>query len=783
MATFDGNYLLSYSFSSNGIATNSNANEIKTFLGNGKIGLETCADYTRLVSSVYITASSSSPKTKYVSNCISTFNTFGIQFAQSNVFNPFVSSSSSSFSSSSYSSLTLSSNAISNLDVTLDMSCAIFNASWLLPFVPSSNLSVSVPLPLPMSCDIYVPQGLPFCTVQTIKFGANLDSNMSIPFQHNIQSGSLLTPYYNNNVVFDNVGNQPIYVMTGTTSLLETRDGNRERGLGIEGNREVAAFATSYVFENVTSTNLGFNVFAENQNQAFNFFNLSKIQTSSRVHIITAHMTSYDFDDPVEEAKRVVLNVVNRSISTVRSDHVKQWTKMWRSDVNVIPKQAITQQESSDIMAIRQRLRYGIYTIYSSVRENVSLDVNPSVIGFVDRIGTVLYSGDMSLIPLLLLLKPETARSILDYRYKTLGIARQLAAGYGFSGAKYPYQDDRLGYKNALYWNTTSSLTVYNNALVAINAWNFFRTTKDVDWLRTSGYAVLKEVAAFFSSLIERSTDDENELGPNPPGPGGYSDPECPCHASSLGIQPSNQSITNVVSLSGRLSLKNNAFTNTLVRLAMRFAIEASYELSLPVPEIWIDLIQGLPIPLQHPDILKVDEATVMNDQTDYPIAETLFLFTPNFSAETERKHENIAYTGIDYQTMLLHNLNQTKPSDPTNPLNQYVTGLLQGLYAQSDPSYTTQFKQSIQDFIATNQTDIWGGMGDITISALFVLMVVQGMTKLSVVGGVAPTRFYYHELGLESLTSANMPPTWKSVRIGQGLKAPLITHNVLYYS
>lgn len=780
MATFDGNYLLSYSFSNRTNAnsnanSNANANGINTFLGNGKIGLETSANYTRLVSSVYITASSSSPKTKYVSNCISTFNTFGIQFAQSNVFNVFQNANA------------VNANANSNIDlnVSLDMACAIFNAAWLLPLpLPSSSNSSNS---LPMSCDIYVPQSLPFCTVQTIKFGANLDSNVSVPFQHNIHStgigqNGMGTPYYNNNVVFDNVGNQPIYVMTGSASLpLGNRDGYREGVL----DREIAAFATSYVFENVTSTNLGFNVFAENQNQAFNFFNLSGIQTSSRVHIITAHMTSYDFDDPVEEAKRVVLNVVNRSISTVRSDHVKQWTKIWRSDVNVIPKQAITQQESSDIMSLRQRLRYSVYTIYSSVRENVSLDVNPSVIGFIDRIGSVLYSGDMSLIPLLLLLKPETARSILDYRAKTLGVARQLAAGYGFSGAKYPYQDDRLGYKNALYWNTTSSLTVYNNALVAINTWNFFRTTKDVDWLRTSGYAVLKEVAAFFSSLIERSTDDENELGPNPPGPGGYQDPnqsECPCHASALGIQPSNQSITNVVSLSGKLSLRNNAFTNTLVRLAMRFAIEASYELSLPVPEIWIDLIQGLPIPIQHPDILKLDEATVMNDDTDIPIAETLFLFTPNFSAETERKHENIAYTGIDYQTMLLHNLNQTKPSDMANPLNQYVTGLLQGLYAQSDPSYTTQFKQSIQEFIQTNQTDIWGGMGDITISALFVLMVVQGTTKLSVVGGVAPTRFYYHELGLESLTSANMPPTWKSVRVGQGRKAPLITHNVQYY-
>lgn len=719
MATYDGNFTLT-------LSTFSSSN-VSTFLGNGKVGLITSANPLCLIESTLITASSTTHQTKYSQNTIKSFNTFEVSFEGA-----------------------LSNNAPLSAPIqqSLDMQCAIFNTSYLT----GSNV--------PVSCDIYAPRGLPFCTVQTFRFDATTGN---LPFRHGISCDANIShPEYNNNVVFDNVGNQPVYVMTGHGSLGHCHGHAR------------AAFATSYVFENVDSTNLGFNVFADEPNKAFNFFTLSNISQTSRVHVITAHMTSFDFDTPVEEAKRVVINVINRTMTLVRSDHVKQWLALWTSDVNVLPKQAISLPEINDILQVRRNLRLSLYHIYSSVRDHVNLDVNAATFGFIDMSGTVLYSGDLSIIPLLLLLKPEFARGILDYRYKTLTVAQQLAAGYGYAGAKYPYENDRLGYKNALYWNTTSSLTLYNTALVSINMWNYFRVTKDTEWLMRHGFPVMKDIATFFASIIQ---DDSEELGENPPGPGGYPPLTCCCD----GIVPADESITNVVSLSGILSAKNNALTNVLVRLALRYAIEASYELSLPVPELWIDLYQGLPIPIATPDIIKFDE-----DNTVFPtIAEPLFTFTPNLSTEMEKKHENIAYIGIPYQTMLRHNYDTYMPhADPSNPFNQYLSGLLTGKYAQSDPTYVTSFYTHISDFATSNAKDAWGGFGDITISALYVMMVMQGMTNLSIVGGVAPTRFYYHELGLESSTSANMPPTWMAVRVGMGrTRAPLITYNVQYYT
>ena len=178
-------------------------------------------------------------------------------------------------------------------------------------------------------------------------------------------------------------------------------------------------------------------------------------------------------------------------------------------------------------------LKHSLYNIFSSVRTGVNLDVNPSVLGFMDMSGLVLFSGDFSLLPLLVLIKPEFARAILDYRYKTLAVASKLAAGYGYRGAKYPYEDDRLGYKNALYWNTISNLTVFNTATISVNVWNYYRVVQDMEWLRYTGFPILKANADFFASMIETG----------------------------------NGHIDDVVSINGLCSIRDNTFTNNLIHI------------------------------------------------------------------------------------------------------------------------------------------------------------------------------------------------------------------------
>jgi hypothetical protein len=158
-----------------------------------------------------------------------------------------------------------------------------------------------------------------------------------------------------------------------------------------------------------------------------------------------------------------------------------------------------------------------------------------------------------------------------------------------------------------------------------------------------------------------------------------------------------------------------------------------------------------------------------------------LFTFIPYFSEEGIRHHKNIAFSGIDYQTTLIDNLCHYDIGDNINPIAGFLTGTLKGMYAQSDPIYVGLLQASLDQYISNNASGAWGNFKDTTVGAMFVMQVAQGVAQLNVKGGVAETRFYYTELGLASLTSANMPGPWKSVKVGTG-RTTFITQNVLYY-
>jgi hypothetical protein len=690
----------------------SNSNIGPLFIGNGKVGATIGSSNIIGAESSIITCTLNSAKTRYEGNTIPTFNALSVDLGETY-------------------QITLS-------NQSLDMNTGIFVATAT---ATSSNEEFA---PISISSDLYAPRTLPFCLAQTVRLSTTSSNITTIPIYHTVSANvHICDPQFNNNVVYDNITNQPIYILTA-------------RGF-IPGGHEIVS-ASAYVFEN-SYTNMGFNVPMFETNTCFNYF---QVPSTTKFTIITATMTSEDFDSPLEEAKRIVLSVINRGITQVRSDHVKAWNNLWQtSSVTLTPKIGTSVEEAFKINTYQKLLKSSLYEIYSCVRAGVNLEVNPSVLGFLDRSGQILYSGDLNLIPLLLLLNPEFARAILDYRYKTLGIATRLAAGYGYKGAKYPFEDDRMGYKNSLYWTTASNMTVFNTATISINVWNYYRVSQDIEWLRSTGYPILKANAEFFTSLIQQDSEIETEDASH--------QCNCPCDETHPPIH-----INNVIGISGIISAQDNTFTNALVRMALKYAIEASYETTSKIPDTWIDYYHALPL-TQDGDIYNLDAATPASSSTSIP--EPLFLFVPMFKDTTGQPKTNIAYSGTDMQTQLLDNLNAYQNPNSTNPIAQYLVGTPQGLYSQTDPTTTLVFQNTLDTFISNNTSTSSPTFNNTTISATFLLMIIQGLAQLNIMGGVASTRFYYIELGISSLLSANMPQSWERLKIGTGRKQYITTN------
>jgi len=159
------------------------------------------------------------------------------------------------------------------------------------------------------------------------------------------------------------------------------------------------------------------------------------------------------------------------------------------------------------------------------------------------------------------------------------------------------------------------------------------------------------------------------------------------------------------------------------------------------------------------------------------PIAEPLLPFVPCYATPNDSRFQNVSVAGMPLNVSLKATLDATV-SDWNNPLNNTLQAILLGLYSQTDPAYIDQFTCSLDNFIEKNEsTNAWGNL-DITQSALLLNIFVQGLAGLKIYGGVAETRFYYEEFRTAALTGANMPSTWKAVKVG--------THcvqNTMYYA
>ncbi len=719
MSTYDNQWTLSFDVLNN--TTYNLASERGVFLGNGKIGVITNYDNIDTASSMITT------QLKYYNGAY-----------RANLTEPFSANRVKFFNNSDTNIV------YQNTTQSLNMFTAIFTTTGSITNI-LNNTSLN------MEYDLYTPHNLPFCVMQTIRITPNTDM-AEVLMYHDVYTKENITDVeYNNNVVFnDSVNaNRGLYILSGKGRISNTND-------------EIV-FASGYVIELADGMfdNLGFNrARSGSDNKCYNTFRLKNLVANQtvRIHIITAHLTSFDFEAPIEEVKRIVLNVTNKASTSaavaarIRSDHTSAWENLWNTDLVVTPKTGISPSEATALNRLKQSTRYALYTLYSSLRENINVEVNPMNLSVIDFDGSVLYDGDLWLIPLLIMMKPDIARALLEYRFKLIDSARQLASGYGYKGAKYPYINDSVGYKNTLYYEIQGPLSVFNTALISINVWNYFRVTYDRDWLRAKGYIILKDNADFFASKIDKDSDGTYHL-------------------------------RKVVGVNGVESEDQNAFTNNLVRLALKYAIEASYELNYAVKAAWTTNYYNLPIltyPIPLNQVFKSDvDAT---DATTYNILEPLFNLLPYYSQlflVPEVGYNDISIkANIDFYEDKTNN---------THPFNIALLACLYGSYAQYDSNAIIDYETKLYNFLDENVNGVWGNMGsanDLALNSMLLFMIAQGISKLNIQGGVAETRFYYEEMRVSHLTSANMPATWKNVRVVGGVdETTYTTTNILCYT
>ncbi|HZG25267.1 MAG TPA: glycoside hydrolase family 65 protein, partial [Chitinophagaceae bacterium] len=306
----------------------------------------------------------------------------------------------------------------------------------------------------------------------------------------------------------------------------------------------------------------------DNNMHLMKFSRKIKAGETYRFSIAGSSITSAHHDDPLNEAERLTIIAKLEGRDRLMNFHKKAWADLWKSDI-VIDGDAQTQQDVHSML----------YHLYSFVREGTALSPSPMGLSGLGYNGHVFWDTDLWMFPAILVLQPEMAKSLVEYRFQRLAAARRNAFNHGYKGAMFPWESADSGVEETPVWALSGPFEHHITACVGLAAWNYYCVTQDKDWLREKGWPLIKETADFWASRVERN------------GPGKFE-------------------IKNVVAADEWAeNVDNNAFTNAAAKANLNHATEVAKILGLTADPDWSNVAANIPI-LKMPDGVTREHAT-----------------------------------------------------------------------------------------------------------------------------------------------------------------------------
>jgi trehalose/maltose hydrolase-like predicted phosphorylase len=249
----------------------------------------------------------------------------------------------------------------------------------------------------------------------------------------------------------------------------------------------------------------------------------------------------------------------SRGFERLLGEHRAAWAQLWQSDIEIEGDPRAQQVTHSEL-----------YYLLACSTAGTAYSPGPDALT-PQYAAHVFWDSDTWIFPALLLLDPERARSIVDFRYRTLPPAQVRARAHGYQGAMYPWESDpengtdQTPHSAVLLADTEIHVT----ADVAIAQWQYYLATHDREWLRTHGWPVIREVARFWAS---RSTYNARE------------------HRYEIAHVNSVAESHN--------DIPNDTFTNVSAARALAIAAAAARELGERADPVWEKAARGMYVPL-----------------------------------------------------------------------------------------------------------------------------------------------------------------------------------------
>ncbi len=250
-------------------------------------------------------------------------------------------------------------------------------------------------------------------------------------------------------------------------------------------------------------------------------------------------------------------NARQRGLSSLLGEHVKAWHKLWRSD----------------ILVGGGELQRTIHSDLFYLLENSTVDTAWPVgaCGFSSHyFGHVFWDNDLWVFPSLLLLHPARAKSLIQFRQRSLPQALSRSTAHGFAGAMYPWEADPWSGEDVTpaFAVQNADREIHVNGAVALAQWQYYLATHDRTWLEDRGFPVIRSVADFWSSRATlNSAKHRYEI---------------------LGVTSPEEDYTDV---------DNEIYTNQVARQSLEAAVEAAQVLGAAPDPKWREIADALYLP------------------------------------------------------------------------------------------------------------------------------------------------------------------------------------------
>ncbi|MEA5458908.1 hypothetical protein VB796_07660 [Arcicella sp. LKC2W] len=430
--------------------------------------------------------------------------------------------------------------------------------------------------------------------------------------------------------------------------------------------------------------------------------------------VVGSTISTEQTPDPLNEAERLTIYAALEKHDRLLKRHKEGWEKLWTSDIKI--------EGDEDA---QRAAHLALYHLYSFCREGQAYSLSPMGLSGLGYNGHVFWDTEIWMYPAILVLHPEMAKSILEYRFERMEAARANAKSHGYQGVMFPWESDDKGQEATPVWALTGPFQHHITADIGWAFWKYYQVTHDKEWLKTRGYPMLKEVADFWISRAEKGTDGKYHI---------------------INVVCADEWAENV---------DDNAYTNGMVKEVLDFATEAADELKIPANPKWEEVMTGLVI-LRNADGVTKEHATY-NGETIKQADVNLLSYPMHQVTEKE-----LIKKDLDYY--------EARMSADGPAMSQAILCILHARLNNTDKAaelFTKSYKPNeVPPFGVLAETA--GGTNPYfaTGAGGFLQTILNGFGGLDI-----------EEEGIIQLKDIKLPKTWKSLTItGVGVDKKTVT-------